>query len=45
MCSGKSNQFWGENARLVIIVNDTVLHPWRLLREGILNVLTTKKKR
>lgn len=30
--------------RVVIIVNNNVLHSWKLLRQYILNVLTTKKK-
>ena len=39
-----SYKFWDLMHSMVIIVNNNVLRSWKLLREYILNVLTTKKK-
>ena len=38
------NKFWGSSVQRVIIVTNTVLYTYKLLREQILNVLTTKKE-
>ena len=42
--SYKINRFWGSDAQHGITVNKAILYTRKLLKEQILNVLTTKKK-
>lgn len=42
LSSFKMNKLWGSNDSIVTIVNNTALCNWKLPREYILNVLTTK---
>ena len=43
--SYKINRFWGSEVQHDVTLNKAILYTWKLLKEQILNVLTTKKEK
>lgn len=44
MPSDKMGKLWGSSGQHVMVVSNTVSHPWLLPRQQIFNVLTTEKE-